>query len=116
MPISIRRIMPTDEENTSLVCLGESEWNLPPQIELLNSWIDSNAQELPPGEYVADVGFCWRRDAAGGGSALGPEFMLKLGTAGFSLYLSEYPGFSDGQQESKKQNKSCEATGDNVPS
>ena len=92
--------MPQDEENISLAWLGDGEWSLPPQIELLDSWIDANASELPPGEYVADVGFCWRRDAGGGGSALGPEFLMKMGRAGFSLFLSEYSGFSDGEDDS----------------
>ena len=101
MPISIRRITPQGEENISLAWLGDGEWSLPPQIELLDSWIDANAQELPPGEYVADVGFCWRRDAAGGGSSLGPDVLKKMGIAGFSLFLSEYQGFSDGDNDSE---------------
>lgn len=99
MPVSIRRIIPQGGDNSSLACLGEDEWNLPPQIELLESWIESNAKDLPTGEYVADVGFCWRRDAGGGGSALSSEFLIKMGSASFSIFLSEYPGFSDGHEE-----------------
>ena len=108
MPISIRRIMPQDEENISLAWLGDGEWSLPPQIELLESWIDANAQDLPPGDYVADVGFCWRRDAGGGGSALGPKVLMKMGNVGFSLFLSEYPGFSDGEEKSEEPKASTE--------
>jgi hypothetical protein len=102
MPISIRRIKQHSEENTSLAWLGDGEWNLPSQIDLLESWINTNVGDLPPGEYVADVGFCWRRDAGGGVSALSPDFLIKLGSAGFSIFLSEYPGFSDGDEESKE--------------
>jgi hypothetical protein len=97
MPITIRQILPDLEEDISLACLGDSEWCLPSQIELLESWIFANAQELPTGEYVADVGFCWRRDAAGGGSSLSTELMRRMSASGFSLYLSEYPGFAEEQ-------------------
>lgn len=96
MPISIRRVSPQGEENRSLAWLGDGEWNLPPLIDLLESWIDANAPTLPSGEYVADLGFCWRKDAGGGGSALSSDVLMKMGAAGFSLFLSEYPGFADG--------------------
>jgi hypothetical protein len=93
MPVSIRKQQ--GEGYSFLASLGDGEWSLAPQIGLLESWMDANAHELPPGEYVADVGFCWRKDAAGGGAALGMDFLKKMADGGFSLFLSEYPGFTD---------------------
>jgi hypothetical protein len=102
MPVSIRRIFREGGDYISLACLGDDEWDLSAQIGFLESWIEANLKDLPAGEYIADVGFCWRRDAGGGGSALSPEFMIKLGSAGFSLFLSEYPGFSASHDESEE--------------
>jgi len=95
MPISIRRLEEEGKAYTEVAWLGDNEWNLPPQIDLLESWVNENAEHLPPGEYIADVGFCWRRNAGGGGSALSPDFLGKMANAGISLFLSEYPSFSD---------------------
>ena len=95
--------MPQGEDSISIAVLGDDEWSLPSQIGLLDAWIDANAGGLPEGEYVADVGFCWRRDAGGGGSALGSDLLIKMGSAGFSLFLSEYPGFSDGEDNSEEE-------------
>jgi hypothetical protein len=100
MPVSIYRTAPRGDEDATLASLGDDEWSLPELIGLLETWLDAHAGDLSAGEYVADVGFCWRRDARGGGSALGPELLKKMGEAGFSLFLSEYPGFcgEEGEQ------------------
>jgi len=57
--------------------------------------LKENAEKLESGEYIADVGFCWRRDAGGGGSALDPKTLKAMGRANISLWLSEYASFSD---------------------
>jgi hypothetical protein len=78
---------------------GENDWSLPPQLDTLTQWLEANAANLPPGEYVADIGFCWRRDAGGGGSAISPKTLALMASANMHLHLSEYPGFSDGGPE-----------------
>ena len=95
MPIAIRRVTPEGQKNEEIAWLADDEWNLPPQIEELESWVAQNAEKLPSGEYVADVGFCWRRDAGGGGSAIDPKTLETMGRANIWLWLSEYPSFSD---------------------
>ena len=71
------------------------------QISELEEWLKSEGKSLSKGDYVADVGFQWCRDAGGGGSALSPESMKVMGELGISLFLSEYPGFSDETEESE---------------
>jgi len=94
MPVNICRVTPDEEENESIAWLGDDEWLLRPQIEALSAWLDQAARTLPPAEYVADVGFCWRRDARAGGPVLGPSTMQHIVRLGMSLYLSEYPCFA----------------------
>lgn len=85
MPISIRRITPDGQQNEKIAWLAADEWNLPPQIEELESWVAENAEKLESGEYIADVGFCWRRDASGGGSALDPKTLKAMGRVNICL-------------------------------
>jgi hypothetical protein len=97
MPITIiRRQAETD---ILVASPADDDWSLSSQIVLLESWVETNAHKLPSGEYVADIGFCWRKDAAGGGAALDRGFLKKLADSGFSLFLSEYPGFAEGDDD-----------------
>src|SRR5688500_5843099 len=93
MPVSIYRIAPDDHDNAQVVWLCDKEWSLWPQIEALSEWLEKSAVNLPLGEYVANVGFCWRRDASAGGPVLDVTMMRRMSDLRMSLFLSEYPGF-----------------------
>ncbi|MBG87607.1 MAG: hypothetical protein CMO80_12000 [Verrucomicrobiales bacterium] len=93
MPVNIYRSNADGEFCGVLdfVCAGE--WDLSEQIAALSGWIAK--ADLPAAHYVADVSFRWRRDAGGGGSALGADTLQRLANLGIELHLSEYPGLSD---------------------
>jgi len=67
MPVNIYRLTPEGQENETVAWLCDCEWSLAPQVEALSAWVQSTPT-LPPGDYIADIGFCWRRDARGGGA------------------------------------------------
>jgi hypothetical protein len=100
MPVNIYRVTPGDQENEKIAWLCDDEWLLRPQIEALSAWLEQSGASLPPDEYVADVGFCWRRDACGGGPVLDPSAMRRMAEIGMSLYLSEYGSFADERADS----------------
>lgn len=102
MPILIRRVTPDGQKDEEIAWLCDGEWNLPPQIDALSSWISQESQNLLKAEYIADIGFCWRRDAAGGGSAISPDVLALMGAANMHLFLSEYPDFTDESEETEK--------------
>ncbi len=87
MPISIY----SEDSSASIAVICEDEWELPSQIDFLEKWLEENQFKLPPGKYIADVGFDIRRDACGGGAALSSESMSIMAKLGIDLYLSEYP-------------------------
>jgi len=90
------KIFPKNARNQEVAWLsGDDDWSLPHQVEMLTLWLRAHAATLPSGEYVADIGFCSRKDAGGGGSAFTPETLALMASARMHLYLSEYPGFSD---------------------
>jgi hypothetical protein len=93
MPITIYRDNTAEHDQIAWLCDGD--WDLSNQVEALNLWLEENGDSLPVGSYVADIGFCWRRDAGGGGAVLLPKAMKKMSDIGMYLFLSEYPGFSD---------------------
>ena len=62
MPVNIYRVTPEDQKNDQIAWLCDDVWMLRPQVEALSKWLEDQ-RALPPGKYVADVGFCWRRDA-----------------------------------------------------
>lgn len=95
MPISIRSVTPDGKGNREIDWLCDGNWDLPIQVEALTEWLAKYAPGLPPDDYCADIGFCWRRNAGGGGSAISPETMKLMAEANMYLFLSEYPGFSD---------------------
>jgi hypothetical protein len=92
MPISIRRITPQNEENESVAWLCDDSWRLPDQAAALETWLTDNHTFLKPADYIADIGFCPRDDARGGGAAISPDMMRMMANLGMSLFLSEYPG------------------------
>jgi hypothetical protein len=95
MPVNIYRSTPDEQENEQIAWLCDGEWELAPQMDSLLQWLEQTGATLPPAEYVADMGFCWRRDACGGGAVIEPAAMRQMADLGMSLYLSEYAGFSD---------------------
>jgi hypothetical protein len=66
------------------------EWELPSQIHELEQWLKANHDKIPPGKYVADIGFQIRREATGGGSVISSEMIQLLAKMGMEIYLSEY--------------------------
>jgi len=90
MPINIYE---EKEDTANIARLCSDDWNLRSQIDELEEWLADTVRELPAGNYIADVGFMWRRDARGGGAALSTIAMRQMSDAGIHLHLSEYPGF-----------------------
>lgn len=64
-------------------------------MEALSAWLEECSHEFEPDEYVADVGFGWRREAGSGGSVIEPETFRRMADLGMSLFISEYAGFTD---------------------
>ena len=95
MPVNIYRSTTDEQENEKIAWLCDGEWELVPQIYALSHWLDQNDGALSSSEYVADIGFYWRRDAASGGGVPEPAAMRRMADLGMSLFLSEYAGFSD---------------------
>ncbi len=86
MPIYIK----VDGSGEKLAHLAQGDWELPSQIEALESWLLTNPLSLVPAKYIADLGFTIRENACGGGAILSPEAMSIMGRLGIKLYLSEY--------------------------
>ena len=95
MPLRIYQITPGDQDNASIARLCDDEYLLWAQMDALAEWLGQSGAELPPAEYVANIAFCWRRNAATGGPVISAATMRRMADIGMSLYLSEYPGFAD---------------------
>ena len=95
MPVNIFRVTPDGQVNEPIAWLCDGEWTLTPQVEALCIWLAEVGSALPPAEYVADVGFRWRRNAMSGGPVLEAGDMGRMAALGMRLYLSEYGGFAD---------------------
>lgn len=93
MPIKIYRDDTSEHHEIAWLCDGD--WGLSDQVEALISWLEENGDNLLAGSYVADIGFCCRKDARGGGAVLPPEAMKWMSNIGMHLFISEYSGFSD---------------------
>jgi hypothetical protein len=87
MPVSIYSESTRSSWRTSLC---DDEWELPKQVPVLEAWLKKNKKKLPPGRYVADIGFMVRKDAAGGGAALPSAMLGAMAELKMSLFLSEY--------------------------
>ena len=95
MPVNISKITPDGRDNEPVAWLCDGEWLLTLQVEALCDWLKQFASALPPADYVADVGFCWRRNATSGGPIVEPADMGRMAALRMSLHLSEYGGFAD---------------------
>jgi hypothetical protein len=95
MPVKIYRVTPAGERNEELAWLCDDNWLLGSQVDALSAWLEERGASLPRGEYVADIGFCWRRSASAGGPVIEPSTMKQMADVGMRLFLSEYPGFAD---------------------
>ena len=90
MPCVIRKRV--DQRTENLIELAGEEWDLFPQIEALLDWLGNHSHEIDPAHrWIADVGFCGRADARGGGPVIMPEVMRLFIDANMELWLSEYP-------------------------
>ena len=95
MPVTIYRVKQVGQDNERVTWLCDDEWPLTPQVEALCAWLKVVESTLPPADYIADVGFCWRRNAMSGGPVLEPGDMTRMAAFGMTLFLSEYGGFAD---------------------
>ena len=91
MPCVIRKIVNDRYEN--LVELAPDEWSLREQVEALEGWLRDHRNELDPThEWVADIGFCIRKNASGGGPPISRKLMQMCLEVNLQILLSEYPG------------------------
>ncbi|MCD8423600.1 hypothetical protein [Tenacibaculum finnmarkense] len=86
MPINIY----IEETREKIEWLCDGIWDLPTQIDILETWISSNGIKLKPDKYVADIGFDIRKNANGGGGILNSQSMKIMGEIGMDIYFSEY--------------------------
>ncbi|GAB2792451.1 hypothetical protein GCM10027275_41720 [Rhabdobacter roseus] len=71
--------------------LCDEAWDLPSQIDALETWLMQKGKDLEPSNYVADIGFDIRKEATGGGGVLSSKSMAIMGQIGMDVYFSEYP-------------------------
>lgn len=91
MPVVIRKVVDGRFEN--FVDVASNEWKLREQVEALEFWLVRNPRTLDPRyEWVADIGFCVRPDALGGGPPITRNLMQLCIASNLEIYLSEYPG------------------------
>lgn len=93
MPVRIDR--KTDDNNEEVAWLCDDEWELPTQLETLEKWLKEKGRKLSKGTYVADVGYCPRPNACGGGGVISTESMQVMVSIGMDLFLSEYPEMAE---------------------
>jgi len=86
MPINIY----IEESASMLDWLCDENCELPNQIYALEKWLINKGQYLEPSNYIADIRFSIRKDAAGGGAALSSECMAIIVMIGMNVYFSEY--------------------------
>lgn len=87
MPINIYK----EDSREKLEWLCDEDWDLPTQIDALETWLMNKGKNLEPSKYVADIGFDIRKDATGGGAVMNSESMAIMGKIGMDIYFSEYP-------------------------
>jgi hypothetical protein len=69
------------------------EWRLRELVEALEAWLEVSPPRLDPTlQWVADIGFCVRADAAGGGPPISRRLMQLCLDSNLEIFLSEYPG------------------------
>ena len=90
MPINIY----IEDSGEKLAWLCDEVWDLPTQIDALETWLMNKGTSLEPSKYIADIGFNIRKDATGGGGVLNSKSMAIMGKIGMDVYFSEYPSDS----------------------
>ncbi|MBK9386467.1 MAG: hypothetical protein IPN34_16770 [Planctomycetes bacterium] len=91
MPCIIRRI--AGDRYADAIELASGVWTLREQVEALDSWLRSNRGRIDASsKWVADIGFCVRKDAGGGGPVISKDLMTMCLEVNLEIYLSEYPG------------------------
>ena len=91
MPINIYEW----ESRKPIVHLCDDEWVLIKQFEYFKEWVYSNREKFTGIACNADIGFCWNKDAKSGGPAFDIEFMKLLIELNVTVFISEYPGFTN---------------------
>ncbi|MGJ8716609.1 MAG: hypothetical protein ACSHXG_16035 [Maribacter stanieri] len=86
MPINIY----IEDSGEKLEWLCNEDWDLPTQIDALETWLMNKGKNLEPSKYVANIGFDIRKDTTGGGGVLNSESMKIMGKIGMDVYFSEY--------------------------
>ena len=84
MPINI--YIENSGEKLDWIC--DEVWDLPTQIEALETWLLNKGKNLEPSKYVADIGFDIRKDATGGGGVLNSKSMAIMGEIEMDAYFS----------------------------
>lgn len=91
LPCVIRKLVNDHFEN--FVALADDVWRLREQVESLEAWLRDNRHQLDAThEWIADIGFCSRKDALGGGPPITRELMEMCLEVNLEIWLSEYPG------------------------
>ena len=89
MPINILKVRQPEAENDIVDRICDGEWELPTQIDALESWLETKSA-LPSGEYIADIGYSVRKNATGGGGVFSVAMMKALVALEMDVYFSEY--------------------------
>lgn len=87
MPIRIYN--QTNNEKIDWLC--DDIWDLPNQIDTLDTWLKTKGILLSKSSYVVDIGFDIQNDSSGGGAVLNSESMRIMSEIGMDIFLSEYP-------------------------
>ena len=91
MPCVIREVVDGRFRNREE--LLPEEWRLREQVEALQTWLEAEPRRLDPTrKWIADIGFCMRPDAGGGGPPISRRLMQMCLDANLEIWLSEYPG------------------------
>jgi hypothetical protein len=97
MPISIYS---DDDSRAEVAWLCDDDWSLRSQVSALDTWLSQPKPTLAAARYIADIGFCPRSDATGGGAAVSPQMMRRMVDLGITLFLSEYPAVPNAREHS----------------
>ncbi|WP_444891819.1 hypothetical protein ACJJIE_11875 [Microbulbifer sp. TRSA001] len=91
MAIWIRKVV--GQKSKNYLKLAKDDWNLISQFEAFESWLKTDAEDLDPNhEWIADIGFCPRDSASGGGPVITQEIMEICLSRRITIFLSEYGG------------------------
>ena len=71
--------------------LCDEEWDLPSQIDALETWLMQKGKDLEPSNYVADIGFDIKKRGCRWWGGVSSKSMAIMGQIGMDVYFSEYP-------------------------